>query len=225
MKKKSITLLVSLLTLCIYFGIAFTMSSKSDPLDPGPSVTCNDPSLTRTIAINFVSPNNANWARQPNFQGHIPYPDLRTGGLPGQMLMVKDKWHAKVTVTSPNCPDFSFEYVLQTGSSVVNIQVPPAEFDFHLEVVYWETYDAPYNPFDFNITPPFAGQTNAGRLVHIYEYTYPGPWNAGITQPIYLSPSHLVEDMNPWGDGGGNTKPTGIEDYTDANDFIANRGN
>ncbi|PKP25861.1 MAG: hypothetical protein CVU03_05880 [Bacteroidetes bacterium HGW-Bacteroidetes-2] len=227
MKKKRIAFIVGLLTLGIYFSIAFTMSSfdKNDP-GGGNNAGCTDPPLTRSITLNFDSPNDANWARQPNFQGFVPSEDLRFGAIPALMLMIRNKWYAMVTVTSPQCPDFSFQYVLQTGSQVVSIQVPPADFEFHLEVVYWETYDAPYHNFDFNITPTYPGETNAGRLKHIFEYTFLAPWNQGVSQPIYLSPSHLVEDINPWGCADcGDSKPAGIEDYTDANDFITNRGN
>ncbi|MCF6308491.1 MAG: hypothetical protein L3J09_11110 [Flavobacteriaceae bacterium] len=211
-------ILTSIFFICCYLSIAFTLSSFDKVEDPD----CDLETIERQIAINFVNPNDANWARETNYQGWIPGEDLRSGTSPGLMLMVRDKWFCKITVTSPQCSDYIFETVLLTGSSVANLTIP-SESDFYIEVIYYETFDAPHAPFNFNIPAAGGGSgSDAGRLLWVHDEYYMSAWNNGVTQPVYVQPSVLIEDKDPW--GGADPKGGMFADFENANDFIENRG-
>lgn len=218
MNKKLMTLLTGALMLCCYFGILFTMSSK-DKVDPngGGSINCNADSITRQITINFGDPNSANQWRKPNFQGHVPSNDLRFGTPPALLMSEKDKWYCNVTITSPQCPDFLFQHVLVNANNVINIHLP-GDADFHVAVRYYETFDAPNNIFDFNISDTVTlfciGETTRVNW-GAYEY-FQSAWNSGISQPLTLFPRGHKCDEDPFAVNKG-LLPI---DYETANDFI-----
>lgn len=203
------------------FSMLLTLSSKdkNDPGPPDPDV-CSASNQTRQLAINFESPNTANQFRTTGFSGHIPTPDMRNGNNPGVHVSEKNKWHCKITITSPQCSDFRYEWVLENSDNVVNVTVP-SEADFIIYVLYSETFDSPYNAFDFNIDALGSNPNCIGfsqKLIWQAEEYYLSSWNAGISQPITLSPSYLQCEIDPNGiDIGKNFFPS---DYESANDFI-----
>jgi len=221
MKKKVFILGAGVIMLCFSFGLFFTLSSfdKNDP-DPGPDI-CDTTNITRQISINFPNPNEANQYRNPNFQGWIPSEDLRSYTTPGVLPSVKDKWYSKVTITSSQCTDFLYEWVLEEGNHLVNIELP-GEADFYVQIDYYETFDSPYNPFDFNIDVDGPNCLGSHGYVtwHANEY-FMSSWNNGITQPIYLTLGVLGCEYDGFGiDIGKGLMP---EDYETANDFIEDR--
>lgn len=189
MKKNLKKLLVMSLVLFGTSVFLIMLSSKAE-FDPY-EVQCQDlQPLSGKIQINF--PITANSYRNTNFEYYVPFPDMRNGNAPGQWRHESNKYFCLVTVTSPNCSQWSWEQALDlnnsNGTGRMDIKLAPQGYSSTIKVEYWERGDDlnGSNNIDFN-KPPTETWANASRVKYQFQQTFQGWGSSNAAQPINLT--------------------------------------
>ena len=224
MKKNLKKLLFVCFVLLVTSVFFITLSSKAEFVDN--VIPCQElQPLNGKIQINF--PITANSFRNPNYEYYIPFPDLRNGNEPGQWRHESNKYFCLVTVTSPNCSQWSWEKAMDlnnsNGSGRMDIKVAPQGYSSTIKVEYWERGDdlGGSNSIDFN-KPPFETWANASRVKYQYQQTFQGWGSSSVAQPINLTAVqnagyYAINDSITVGGKTASGDLSGLNDYINMN--------